>query len=64
MLDAKKQAELAQMTAFMGESYPPLLWNLYTGFMEEGFTSEVSLELVKTALMAMLMTNKGGIDES
>ena len=52
MLDPKKQAEYEQGTAALIEMLPPLWRGLYIGCVEQGFTGQDALDLVRTYIMS------------
>lgn len=46
MLDPAKRAELEQSTAMLVEMIPPVCWQLYQGFVKEGFSEAQAFALV------------------
>lgn len=43
----EEKASFDQSSALIADSFPPLWRRLYTGLIEEGFTKDEALELVK-----------------
>lgn len=58
MLDDKKRLELDQSIAFFVDFVPTTWRRLYVRLVEEGFTEQQALELVKTYIMANCGTVK------
>ncbi len=53
MLDPKKQAEFEQGAAAMAETFPPMLYGLYRGFIKEGFTEQRAYSLTESYFVAL-----------
>ncbi len=51
-------AELDQVTKLMGESFPPLWWNMFSNCKKEGFTEPQAMELVKTFITSFFGVTK------
>lgn len=52
MLDPKKQQEIDQSAAFIGEQLPPVWKRIYDNCVAQGFSEVDSLQLVKTYMIA------------
>lgn len=50
MIDAKKQAEMDQATAFLAENVPPMLRKFFLNCVNEGFTEQQAMELTKAII--------------
>lgn len=59
MLDQKKIAEFEQSIAMLVETFPPMLWRLFTGLVKEGFTEAQALHLTGEYLKR-ICTRQGG----
>ena len=53
MLDDKTRALLDQARAGLEETFPSLWHGLYSRCVEEGFTEEQALQLVRTYIMSL-----------
>jgi hypothetical protein len=47
----KKQQELEQVHAFLGDNYPPLWRRLYDNMLKEGFNETQSFILLQTFIL-------------
>ena len=53
MLDEAKRAEIDQMMTEVNEVYPAMMWGLYKGYQEQGFSELQSFELVNTHILEL-----------
>ena len=53
MLDPKQISSFDQASSSIIETIPSFIRNLYLKFVEEGFSEQQSMELVKTYLQSM-----------
>ena len=59
-LDPKVLAEFDQASQLVAETIPPLLYRLYVNLVDEGFTSEQAMDLVKSYLGGLRGSNQAG----
>lgn len=52
MIDDKLRAEIEHNKAFIIEVLPNTWWGLYSNCIEEGFSEEQALELIKEYIMS------------
>jgi hypothetical protein len=48
------EANFDQSAAFMGDNFPPLWWRLFTKMIDEGFTPDQALALLRAYIFATL----------
>ena len=53
MLDPRKQQEFEQAQAMLTETIPPMIWEMYVKFKQEGFREEQSMSLVIAFIMSL-----------